>query len=144
MLKSIRAIFHVSVRVMSACETAPILGNTSSVENEVNCALSINCSDSSTEDIRSVPEVIFEPALDSPAVNRESQPLLGGLDVSYNHFPGKLPSNNITHLIRQLSQMIQPSVTSSGKPRSPSTMAFFRKGSHKDPADHILSKIPLG
>lgn len=73
---------------MSASETAPILVNTSIDETEVNCALSVTCSDSSTEDVRLVPEVIFDPALDSPAVNRESQPLLGGLDVSYNQFPG--------------------------------------------------------
>lgn len=73
---------------MSANETVPILVNTSVVENETNCALSIACSDSSTEDIRLVPEVIFDSALDSSAVNRESQPLLGGLDVSYNQFPG--------------------------------------------------------
>lgn len=75
---------------MSASETAPILVNTNVDENEVNCALSVTCSDSSTEDVRLVPEVIFDPALDSPAVNRESQPLLGGLDVSYNQFPGTL------------------------------------------------------
>lgn len=76
---------------MSANETVPILVNTTaanSVENEVNCALSITCSDSSAEDIHLVPEVVFDSALDSPAVNRESQPLLGGLDVSYNQFPG--------------------------------------------------------
>lgn len=66
-------------------ETVPILVDTSICANEVNCALS----DSSTEDIRLVPEVLFEPALDSPSVNRESQPLLGGLDVSFNQFPGK-------------------------------------------------------
>lgn len=76
---------------MSANETVPILVNTTtvaSVENEVNCALSVTCSDSSAEDVHLVPEVIFDSALDSPAVNRESQPLLGGLDVSYNQFPG--------------------------------------------------------
>lgn len=73
---------------MSASETIPILVNTNTTENEVNCALSVTCSDSSAEDIRLVPEVIFDTALDSPAVNRESQPLLGGLDVSYNQFPG--------------------------------------------------------
>lgn len=88
----------VVVRVMSANETVPILVNTSVVatattaveSNEV--ALSITttcCSDSSAEDVRLVPEVVFDSALDSPAVNRESQPLLGGLDVSYNQFPGK-------------------------------------------------------
>ncbi|KAK9736758.1 Phosphatidylinositol 3- and 4-kinase [Popillia japonica] len=64
-------------------ETVPILVDTSVCVNEVNCALS----DSSTEDIRLVPEVAFEPALDSPSINRESQPLLGGLDVSFNQFP---------------------------------------------------------
>lgn len=74
---------------MSASESVPILVNTtSSVENEANCALSVSCSDSSAEDVHLVPEVVFDSALDSPAVNRESQPLLGGLDVSYNQFPG--------------------------------------------------------
>lgn len=46
---------------------------------------------SSAEDICLVPEVGFEGNLDSPGVNRESQPLLGGrgdLEVSFNHFPG--------------------------------------------------------
>lgn len=71
---------------MSANETVPILVNTNTTENEISCALS--CSDSSAEDIRLVPEVIFDTALDSPGINRESQPLLGGLDVSYNQFPG--------------------------------------------------------
>ncbi|XP_047537339.1 phosphatidylinositol 4-kinase type 2-alpha isoform X2 [Vanessa atalanta] len=45
---------------------------------------------SSAEDICLVPEVGFEGNVDSPGVNRESQPLLGGrgdLDVSFNHFP---------------------------------------------------------
>lgn len=71
---------------MSASETIPILVNTSGSENESRGALSIVCSDG--EDVPLVPEVAFEPALDSPGVNRESQPLLGGLDVSYNQFPG--------------------------------------------------------
>lgn len=47
---------------------------------------------SSAEDIFLVPEIVFEGTVDSPGVNRESQPLLGGrgdLDVSFNHFPGK-------------------------------------------------------
>lgn len=47
---------------------------------------------SSTEDICLVPEVGYEGTVDSPGVNRESQPLLGGrgdFEVSYNHFPGK-------------------------------------------------------
>lgn len=70
---------------MSASETVPILVNSGS-ENEAHSALSIVCSDG--EDVPLVPEVIFEPALDSPGINRESQPLLGGLDVSYNQFPG--------------------------------------------------------
>lgn len=74
---------------MSASETVPILVNTSVTENEVHSALSVaSCSDS--EDVPLVPEVAFESALDSPGINRESQPLLGGLDVSYNQFPGKL------------------------------------------------------
>ncbi|KOB73702.1 Phosphatidylinositol 4-kinase type-ii [Operophtera brumata] len=45
---------------------------------------------SSSEEICLVPEVGFEGNLDSPGVNRESQPLLGGrgdFEVSYNHFP---------------------------------------------------------
>lgn len=69
-------------------ETVPILAN-SSVVNEVHSALSVACSDSSAEDVPLVPEVVFESTLDSPGLNRESQPLLGGLDVSYNQFPGK-------------------------------------------------------
>lgn len=47
---------------------------------------------SSSEEICLVPEVGFEGNLDSPGVNRESQPLLGGrgdFEVSYNHFPGE-------------------------------------------------------
>lgn len=72
---------------MSANETIPILINTSASEIEAHGALSLACSDG--EDVPLVPEVIFESALDSPGINRESQPLLGGLDVSYNQFPGK-------------------------------------------------------
>ncbi|RZC39129.1 phosphatidylinositol 4-kinase type 2-alpha [Asbolus verrucosus] len=72
---------------MSASETVPILANSSVTVNEVHSALSVACSDSSAEDVPLVPEVIFESALDSPGLNRESQPLLGGLDVSYNQFP---------------------------------------------------------
>lgn len=72
---------------MSASETVPILVNTSVSDNEAHCALSIVCSDG--EDVPLVPEIVFESALDSPGVNRESQPLLGGLDVSYNQFPGE-------------------------------------------------------
>lgn len=71
---------------MSANETVPILINTSGSENEARSALSIVCSDG--EDVPLVPEVVFDSALDSPGINRESQPLLGGLDVSYNQFPG--------------------------------------------------------
>lgn len=77
-------------RVMSASETVPILANSSVTVNEVQSALSVACSDSSAEDVPLVPEVIFESALDSPGLNRESQPLLGGLDVSYNQFPGNI------------------------------------------------------
>lgn len=80
---------------MSANETVPILINTSGSEIEAHSALSIVCSDG--EDISLVPEVIFESALDSPGINRESQPLLGGLDVSYNHFPG-ITTNNLNPL----------------------------------------------
>lgn len=78
---------------MSANETVPILINTSGSENEARGALSLVCSDG--EDVPLVPEVVFESALDSPGINRESQPLLGGLDVSYNQFPGK---NNIIQM----------------------------------------------
>lgn len=74
------------VRVMSECETVGILVNTGAGDSEPNCALSV--SESSTEDIRLVPDITFEPTLDSPGVNRESQPLLGGFDISYNHFQG--------------------------------------------------------
>ncbi|XP_022905942.1 phosphatidylinositol 4-kinase type 2-alpha [Onthophagus taurus] len=65
-------------------ETVPILVNTG-VSGGANCVLTD--SGDEDEDIRLVPEVSFEPALDSPNVNRESQPLLGGLDVSFNQFP---------------------------------------------------------
>lgn len=71
---------------MSVHETVPILINTSGSETEAHSALSLVYSDS--EDVPLVPEVVFESAVDSPGVNRESQPLLGGLDVSYNQFPG--------------------------------------------------------
>lgn len=59
-------------------------------DSDITCALSVgcHCSDSSTEDVRLIPEVGFPTKLDSPGLNRESQPLLGGLDDSYNHFPG--------------------------------------------------------
>lgn len=46
---------------------------------------------SSTEEICLVPDVGFDSAVDSPGVDRESEPLLGGrgdLDVSYNQFLG--------------------------------------------------------
>ncbi|CAG9853751.1 unnamed protein product [Phyllotreta striolata] len=66
-------------------ETVPILINTSGSEGEAHGALCIVCSDS--EDVPLVPEVVFDSTLDSPGFNRESQPLLGGLDVSYNQFP---------------------------------------------------------
>lgn len=78
---------------MSAGETILIVPAANSVpetDSDITCALSVgcHCSDSSTEDVRLIPEVGFPAKLDSPGVNRESQPLLGGLDVSYNHFPG--------------------------------------------------------
>lgn len=47
---------------------------------------------SSSEEICLVPEVGFEGNVDSPGVNRESQPLLGGrgdFEVSFNSFPGE-------------------------------------------------------
>lgn len=66
------------------------VSNSVSDNSDVSCALSVgcHCSDSSTEDVRLVPEVVFQTKLDSPGVNRESQPLLGGFDISYNQFPG--------------------------------------------------------
>ncbi|XP_018336657.1 phosphatidylinositol 4-kinase type 2-alpha [Agrilus planipennis] len=75
---------------MSPGETVGILVDTSSAEDrepEVNCTAAVVSTASSAEDISLVPQVSFEPALDSPGINRESQPLLGGLDVSYNQFP---------------------------------------------------------
>lgn len=75
---------------MSASEIVPILVSTATSVGEAdsNCALSV-VSESSTEDIH-LPDIAFEPTLDSPGLNRESQPLLGGLDVSFNHFQGAL------------------------------------------------------
>lgn len=71
---------------MSANETVPILVSKINVsENEGHSALS---GDTRDVILPLVPEVAFESALDSPGLNRESQPLLGGLDVSYNQFPG--------------------------------------------------------
>ncbi|KAK9890504.1 hypothetical protein WA026_010582 [Henosepilachna vigintioctopunctata] len=71
---------------MSANETLTLVNPT--CENEVHGgSLSITSSDISAEDIPLVPEVIFDTTLDSPGLSRESQPLLGGLDVSYNSFP---------------------------------------------------------
>ncbi|KAF2902514.1 hypothetical protein ILUMI_03676 [Ignelater luminosus] len=74
---------------MSAGEAVPILVSTNSDDRVlVHSVLGQSlASDSSAEDISLVPEVAFEPTLDSPGINRESQPLLGGLDVSYNQFP---------------------------------------------------------
>lgn len=68
----------------------PVSNSVSDNNSDVSCALSVgcHCSDSSTEDVRLVPEVVFQTKLDSPAINRESQPLLGGFDISYNQFPG--------------------------------------------------------
>lgn len=46
---------------------------------------------SSAEEICLVPEIGFEGAVDSPGLNRESQPLLGGrgdYEESFNNFPG--------------------------------------------------------
>lgn len=124
---------------MSESETVPILVDTSICVNEVNSALS----DSSTEDIRLVPEVLFEPALDSPSVNRESQPLLGGLDVSFNQFPGNVNFNRI--LIRKYNllniQMTRCSVIWSGRLKLLLIMEYFLKEFHKDLVDHILLKI---
>lgn len=86
---------------MSANETVPIFINTSGSENEAHSALLIVCSDA--EDVPLVPEVAFESALDSPGINRESEPLLGGLDVSYNQFPGiKNTLLNLMFIFQQL------------------------------------------
>lgn len=89
---------------MNSGETAPITTSTpidsgnnvvkveTIVDIDEKSAFSLVCSDisSSVEDnISLVPEVHFQVALDSSDCNRESQPLLGGLDVSYNQFPGK-------------------------------------------------------
>lgn len=76
-------------RVMSgaASETVPILVNTISVDCQVHNGLLSESEASSSEDIRLVPEIVFGPVVDSPGINRESEPLLGTLDVSYNNFP---------------------------------------------------------
>lgn len=68
---------------MSGSETVPILVNTSVADSALSAS-------ESSEDIRLVPDVAFEPTLDSPGLNRESQPLLGGFDVSYNQFQGEV------------------------------------------------------
>lgn len=75
---------------MSASESVGILVNTSSeLEPSRSTPLSIVCHSSDGEDVPLVPEVAFDTNLDSPGINRESQPLLGGLEISYNSFPGK-------------------------------------------------------
>lgn len=73
------------------------VSNSISDNSDVSCALSVgcHCSDSSTEDVRLVPEVVFQTKLDSPGINRESQPLLGGFDISYNQFPGKIEKKTL-------------------------------------------------
>lgn len=127
-------------------ETVPILAN-SSVVNEVHSALSVACSDSSAEDVPLVPEVVFESTLDSPGLNRESQPLLGGLDVSYNQFPGKYVSIFVfirTDIFYLILQMIKLSAIWSGKVKLLSTMAFFRNVFLRALVDHILLKILQG
>lgn len=86
---------------MSANETVPILvgsgksgccadnseGGAAAAAGGGNSALSVNCDSDREVILPLVPEVAFESALDSPGLSRESQPLLGGLDVSYNQFP---------------------------------------------------------
>ncbi|XP_044727526.1 phosphatidylinositol 4-kinase type 2-alpha isoform X2 [Chrysoperla carnea] len=66
-------------------------GETVKVETIVDIdgksVFSLPCSDSSVEDINLTPEVNLQVTLDTSGMNRESQPLLGGLDVSYNQFP---------------------------------------------------------
>ncbi|KAF5277817.1 hypothetical protein FQR65_LT03798 [Abscondita terminalis] len=74
---------------MSSGETVPILVSTN-LDDRVLVHSALNqslTSDSSAEDISLVPDIVFEPTLDSPGINRESQPLLGGIEVSYNQFP---------------------------------------------------------
>lgn len=67
-------------------------GETVKVETIVDIdgksVFSLPCSDSSVEDINLTPEVNLQVTLDTSGMNRESQPLLGGFDVSYNQFPG--------------------------------------------------------
>lgn len=76
---------------MSASDSVGILVNTGSeLEPSRSTPLSIVCHSSDGEDVPLVPEVAFDTNLDSPGINRESQPLLGGLEISYNSFPGKI------------------------------------------------------
>ncbi|XP_017785388.1 PREDICTED: phosphatidylinositol 4-kinase type 2-alpha isoform X2 [Nicrophorus vespilloides] len=71
-------------------EIVPILVSTT-VDCQVHCTSALRADEesdgSSSDDIRLVPDVTFEPVPDSPGINRESQPLLGTIDVTYNHFP---------------------------------------------------------
>ncbi|XP_065162864.1 phosphatidylinositol 4-kinase type 2-alpha isoform X2 [Atheta coriaria] len=67
-------------------ETVPILVNATAVDCQVHSALS-NEEEGSSEEDHLIPEVVFSSVLDSPGINRESQPLLGPAEVSYNHFP---------------------------------------------------------
>lgn len=69
-------------------ETVPILVNATAVDCQVHSALS-NEEEGSSEEDHLIPEVVFSSVLDSPGINRESQPLLGPAEVSYNHFPGE-------------------------------------------------------
>lgn len=65
---------------------------------------------SSSEEICLVPEVGFEGNVDSPGVNRESQPLLGGrgdFEVSFNHFPGTKHYDALTHVICLINHLRQ-------------------------------------
>lgn len=73
---------------MSGSELVPILSFCE--ENEVTRTSTAECFDSTLEEDYLIPEVAFDSALDLQSSNRESQPLLGGLDLSYNQFPGKV------------------------------------------------------
>ncbi|XP_066143600.1 phosphatidylinositol 4-kinase type 2-beta [Euwallacea fornicatus] len=75
---------------MSASEKVGILVNTGPELDRTPHPTPLSvvvCHSSDGEDVPLVPEVAFDTNLDSPGINRESQPLLGGLEVSYNQFP---------------------------------------------------------
>lgn len=83
---------------MSNSETVAILVNSNGARLHTTSVsdCSVTTEDSDREEVLLVPDVVFGPTLDAAgsaggalavANNRESQPLLGGLDVSYNQFP---------------------------------------------------------